>query len=223
MFAQLAERRARLAAGLCLTDEVLLISAGTPVPLPENSDQTYPFRAHAEFFYATGMECPGAILAFDPREAPEAGWQLFTPEITEDERIWEARETGEGESLATLPAWLSARRGRPLALLGAPLPGVRADDAVTVRVREAFTHARRPKDPWELAIMQCAVAATAAGFAQAAAILVPGVTERAIQIEIETALFAPRLRDDRRRRTEQRRPALRAHAPRRGGGQLCAD
>jgi Xaa-Pro aminopeptidase len=189
MFAQHAERRARLAAALYLTDEVLLIGAGTPVPLPENSDQTYPFRAHAEFYYVAGTECPGAIVVFDPQEGPEAGWHLFTPEATEDERIWEARETLAGEPLAALPAWLSARRSRPLALLGAPLPGVRSDEAVTVRVREAFTHARRAKDYWELAIMQCAVESTAAGFAQAAAILVPGVTERAIRVEVETALM----------------------------------
>ena len=47
MFTRLADRRARLAAALNLTDEILLIGAGTLVPLPENTDQTYPFRAHA--------------------------------------------------------------------------------------------------------------------------------------------------------------------------------
>ena len=189
MFAQHAERRARLAAALYLSDEVLLISAGMPVPLPENSDQAYPFRSHAEFYYVTGTECPGAVVAFDPEDGSEAGWRLFTPEVTEDERIWEAREAIAGEPLAALPAWLSARLSRPLALLGARLPGVQPDETVTARVREAFTHARRPKDYWELAIMQCAVESTAAGFAQVAAILVPGVTERALQVELETAFL----------------------------------
>ncbi len=187
MFAQHAERRERLATALYLTDEILLISAGMPVPLPENSDQTYPYRAHAEFFYVTGMECPGAIVAFDPRDGPQAGWRLFTPEVTEDERIWEGRETPPVEPLAALSAWLSARRALPLVLLGSPLPGITADPAATARVREAFTHARRAKDYWELTIMRCAAEATAAGFAQASAILVPGVTERALQVELETA------------------------------------
>jgi len=72
MFTQLADRRERLAAALRLSDEILLIGAGLPVSLPENTDQTYPFRAHSEFFYVTGLECPGAIVAFDPHEGPRA-------------------------------------------------------------------------------------------------------------------------------------------------------
>jgi len=185
MFARLAERRARLAAALNLTDGILLLGAGTPVSLPENTDQTYPFRAHAEFFYAAGVECPGAIAAFDPQD----GWKLFVPEVTESERVWEAREQFTGEPLAALPAWITARRDRPLALLGAPLPGVRADETLTAKVREAFTHARRPKDELELATMRQAAAATAAGYAKAAAIIAPGVTERAVQIELEAGFF----------------------------------
>jgi Xaa-Pro aminopeptidase len=189
MFANLADRRARLAAALPLNDGLLLLGAGQPVPLPENTDQTYPFRAHSEFFYVAGVECPGAIAAFDPRDGPRDGWHLFVPEVTEDERVWEAREPVAGEPLAALPAWLTARRARPLALLGAPLPGVRADDALTVKVREAFTHARRPKDERELATLRRGAAAAAAGYARAAALIAPGATERAVQIELEAEFY----------------------------------
>jgi Xaa-Pro aminopeptidase len=189
MFARLAERRARLAAALNLTDGILLLGAGTPVPLPENTDQTYPFRAHSEFFYVTGVECPGAIAVFDPRDGPRDGWMLFVPEVTEGERVWEAREQFAGEPLAAFPAWVTARRDRAAALLGAPLPGVRADEALTLKVREAFTHARRPKDELELVTMRHAAVATAAGYAKAAAIIAPGVTERAVQIELEAGFF----------------------------------
>ncbi len=189
MFVQLAERRARLAAALNLNDGILLLGAGTPVPLPENTDQTYPFRAHAEFFYVAGTECPGAIAAFDPQDGPRDGWKLFVPEVTEGERVWEARQQFAGEALAALPAWIAARRDRAIALLGAPLPGVRADDALTAKVREAFTHARRPKDELELATMRRAAVATAAGYAKAAAIIAPGVTERTVQIELEAEFF----------------------------------
>jgi Xaa-Pro aminopeptidase len=189
MFTQLADRRERLAAALRLSDEILLIGAGLPVSLPENTDQTYPFRAHSEFFYVTGLECPGAIVAFDPHEGPRAGWRLFVPEVTEAERVWEAREQTAGEPLAALPAWIATRRNRPLAQLGAPLLGVRADEVLTVKIREAFTHARRPKDEPEIATMRRAAAATAAGYSQAAAIIAPGVTERAIQIELEAGFF----------------------------------
>lgn len=189
MFASLAPRRARLAAALKLTDEILLVGAGAPVPLPENTDQTYPFRAHSEFFYVTGLECAGAIAAFDPRDGPRAGWHLFVPQVTEDERVWSAQTQQRGEPLAALPAWLTARRGRPVAMLGAPLPGARADDAATIKAREAFTHARRPKDPAELATLRRAAVATAAGYARAAALIAPGVTERAVQIELEAGFF----------------------------------
>jgi len=185
MFTSLADRRARLAAALPLHDGLLVLGAGTPVPLPENTDQTYPFRAHSEFFYVAGVECPGAIAAFDPRDGPRAGWRLFVPEVTEDERVWEAREQVDGEPLAALAAWLTARRARPLALLGAPLPGARGDDALTAKVREAFTHARRPKDGPEVATLRRGAAAAAAGYARAAALIAPGATERAIQIELE--------------------------------------
>jgi Xaa-Pro aminopeptidase len=189
MFTQLANRRERLAAALRLSDEILLIGAGLPVALPENTDQTYPFRAHSEFFYVTGMECPGAVVAFDPHEGPRAGWRLFVPEVTEAERVWEAREQTAGEPLAALPAWITTRRNRPHVQLGAPLPGVRADEALTVKIREAFTHARRPKDEPEIETMRRAAAATAAGYSQATAIIAPGVTERAIQIELEAGFF----------------------------------
>ena len=185
MFTSLADRRARLAAALPLHDGLLVLGAGTPVPLPENTDQTYPFRAHSEFFYVAGVECPGAIAAFDPRDGPRAGWRLFVPEVTEDERVWEAREQVDGEPLAALAAWLTARRARPLALLGAALPGARGDDALTAKVREAFTHARRPKDGSEVATLRRGAAAAAAGYTRAAALIAPGATERAIQIELE--------------------------------------
>ena len=189
MFTQLAERRERLAAALGLTDEILLIGAGLPSPLPENTDQTYPFRAHSEFFYVAGLECPGAIVAFDPHDGQRTGWRLFVPEVTEAERIWEAREQATGEPLTALTAWITVRRDRPTAQLGTPFAGAYAEPALTARIRETFTHARRPKDAREIATMRDAAAATAAGYARAAAIIAPGVTERALQIELEAEFF----------------------------------
>ena len=59
----LQSRRARVARELALTDEILLIGAGEPVPLPENTDQQYPFRAHSEYFYLASIECPGGVVA----------------------------------------------------------------------------------------------------------------------------------------------------------------
>ncbi len=185
----LTARRERVAKFLSLTDEILLVGAGEPISLPEGTDQTYPFRAHSEYVYLAGLDSPGGVVAFDPRRGPVKGWTSFVPDVTEAERVWEARAQDPGETLSCLEPWLTTRRGRTLVNLGAPLRGVRADDARTAAVREQFTHARRPKDPAELALLRRAAAATAAGFAALRAHLQPGVTERALQIELEAAFF----------------------------------
>jgi Xaa-Pro aminopeptidase len=85
--------------------------------------------------------------------------------------------------------WLATRRGRSVANLGAPVPGVAQDDAFTSRVRERFTHARRAKDPEEIARLRRSAAATAAGYAILPDLLRPGITERAVQVELEAAFF----------------------------------
>jgi Xaa-Pro aminopeptidase len=179
-------RHARLAAALPLADALLLVAAGEPVKLPENSDQTYPFRAHSEYFYLTGRECPHGVVAHDPREGT---WHSFVPSVTEDERIWEGRTQPPGEPLENLAPWLAARQGRRIALLGASLTNVSADPELTATIRILFTHARRPKDAAELATLRRSATATAGGYAALRAALRPGVTERALQVELETGFF----------------------------------
>jgi Xaa-Pro aminopeptidase len=177
----------RVAAELRLCDELLLVGAGQPVPLPEETDQTYPFRAHAEYFYLTGIDSPAGIIAFDPKEGGSRGWSSFVPDVTESERTWEGRTQAHGKTLTALEAWLTTRRGRALINLGAPLLGVRSDPALVARVREQFTHARRPKDQTELSLMERAARATIQGYAMLREHLRPGVTERALQVELEAA------------------------------------
>ena len=180
-------RRARVAEALQLTEELLLVGAGEPVPLPEGTDQTYPFRAHAEYVYLTGHDSPRGVLAFDPKERRPRQWVSFVPEVTEAERTWEGRTQVEGKSLAALEAWLTNRRGRPIVNLGAMLRGVNSDAALVARVREQLAHARRPKDDFELERMERAARATAYGFEVVREFVHPGVTERALQIELEAA------------------------------------
>ncbi len=187
----LSARRTRLAAALApaLGDALLLVAAGDPIPLPENTDQTYPFFSHAEYFYLAGHECPGGLVAFDPRDGAAEGWISFVPDITEAERVWEGREQLPGQSLSRFDAWLAPRRGRPIALLGAPLPALAGDETLSASVREQLKHARRPKDAHELSLLRRSAAATAAGYDSLRAHLRPGVTERALQIELEAAFF----------------------------------
>lgn len=185
----LSARRSRLAAALALDDALLVVGAGHPIALPEVSDQTYPFRSHAEYFYLTGRECAGGVVTFDPREGPEAGWQSFVPAVNEAERVWEGRGQAEGTDLGALAGWLEARRDRPIAELGAPLADLAFDRDLSARTREAFTHARRVKDEGEVAGIRAAAAATAAGYATLAPLIRPGQSERALQIELEAGFF----------------------------------
>lgn len=182
----LSHRRARLAAALALGDAVLVAGAGEPVPLPEGSDQTYPFRSHAEYFYLSGQDCRGGVVVYDPRDG---AWVDFVPTISEDERVWEGLEQRPGTPRTELPGWLDARAGRPVALLGAAIPEASGDPPATAAARIALTHARRTKDAQELALIRRAVAATAAGFRRLRENLRPGTTERALQIELEAEFY----------------------------------
>ncbi|AOS43294.1 Xaa-Pro aminopeptidase [Lacunisphaera limnophila] len=180
-------RRARIARALALTDEVLLIGSGHPLPKPEISDALLPYIAHQEYYFLTGhLDAIGGILAFDPRDG---AWTSFVPEVTEMDRVWEGREQLPGEPLTSFPAWFSARRGRPVVLLGAPVSGISADETRTAAVRERYKHARRPKEAAEIAVLQRGAAATAAGYAAIQPLLRPGVSERTLQIELEAEYF----------------------------------
>src|ERR1700758_80644 len=185
----LAERRRRVAEALGLRDEILLIGAGEPIPLADGSDQTYPFLAHPEYHYLTGIDAPGGVLAFDPRQRSSERWVSFVPRITDAEKTWEGRMQPGGTPVPRLEPWLGARRGRPIINLGSPLRGVRSDESDVARTREQFTHARRAKDELELGLLRRAAAATAKGFSAVRRHIRTGVSERALQIELETEFF----------------------------------
>ncbi|PYL03172.1 MAG: hypothetical protein DME32_04670 [Verrucomicrobia bacterium] len=185
----IVERRARVADALQLIDEILVVGAGEPVPLPEGTDQTYPFRAHSEYFYLTGVDLPGGVIAFDPKNRSRERWVSFVPDVTKAERTWEGRIQQSGKSLSALEPWLTARRGRPVVNLGERLRGVRSDEALIARARQQFTHVRRAKDTTELRLLRHAANATALGFSAVRKYLRPGVTERELQIELEAAFY----------------------------------
>lgn len=185
----LIDRRERVAQALNLGDAILLVGAGDQVPLPENSDQCYPFRSHADYFYLTAQECTGGVVAFDPHDGSRNGWISFVPAVTESERVWEGRQQLQGELMGKFQPWLSQRRGRPIALLGSTVPGVQPDPKLSALTRELFIHARRAKDAHEIALMRRTAVATAAGFARLRESLVAGVTERELQIELEAGFF----------------------------------
>jgi len=69
--------------------------------------------------------------------------------------------------------------------LGVPIAGLEGDAARAATLREQLLHARRPKDAHEIALLRRACDATAAGFKALVGALKPGVSERALQVELE--------------------------------------
>ena len=184
---QLQRRRGAAAEAWSLRDELVLIGAGTPIPMPGRADLTYPFRVHSEYLYLTDRERPGGVLAFDPLE----GWVDFVVPVSRDEQLWEGAPAGDlGDlSVTALGEWLEARKGRAVACLGAPVDGIASDAALEASTRAALNHIRRQKDQLELGRMRAAERATSAGFVAVAPLLAPGRTEREVQIELEAEFF----------------------------------
>ena len=184
---QLERRRREVAEAWDLSDEIVLIGAGEPIPVPGRRDRMYPFRAHSEYLYLTDRERPGGVLAFDGHE----GWVDFVTEVTRDERLWEGARSDEqeGRPASELDGWLEQRQDRPVACLGAAVANVASDDTLATELRYALNHVRRQKDELELDRMRLAERATSAGFAAIQRLLVPGTAEREVQIELEAEFF----------------------------------
>jgi Xaa-Pro aminopeptidase len=165
---------------------VVLIGAGHPIPIPGRADRVYPFVAHSEYFYLTDRQRAGAVLAYDPQE----GWSEFKPVISADERLWSGEVSDEAATpVSELAPWLEKRRGRRVAQLGAPIPNTPSDATVAGELRTRMDRVRRRKDAIELARMRGAADATRAGFAAAVPFIATGISERALQIEIEAGFF----------------------------------
>ena len=179
------EHRDLTAAAWNLDDQIVLISAGDIVVVPGRGDQAYPYKSHSEYYYLTNLERPGSVLAFDPRD----GWTDFVPEVTQEDRVWTGDLPDIGVPRSELEGWLEAREGRTMAVLGCPLPKVESDQPLTQRLRDQLSAVRRPKDAREADRMRKAADVTTAGFAAIRDLIKPGVTERQIQIELETAFL----------------------------------
>ena len=178
-------RRKAIAAKWNLNDEIVLIFAGAEISIPGRGDQTYPFRSHSEYFYLTDDDQSNSVLAYDPK----AGFTTFHTRLKPDEAMWYGAVQEDGEDIATLQGWIDARKGRKFAKLGQPTMPVTSDENFEKELREQLNQVRRPKDAVEMDRMRVAAAASQAGFAAVQRLLVPGKTEREIQIELEAEFF----------------------------------
>lgn len=164
----------------------MLVVAGEPIGIPGGQDQTYPFVAHPHYYWLSGCRRAGGVLAFDP----DQGWSDFRTPISQGERVWEGAD-GEagGLDVAELKSWLDKRAGRPLAVVGAQLPGVNGDEQLSRRVCREIQHLRRPKDAGEVALVARAVEASARGYAKLSEWIRPGTSEREVAIRLEAEFF----------------------------------
>ena len=208
--ALVGQRRERAAERWNLDRGVVLVPAGLMLPIA-GTDQFHEYHAHAEHRYLSGVGQPGGVLAFDAGE----GWTLFVPQPEAAERVW----TGDGPSLAAvgeasglervrpaseLGGWLERRRGEPLAIIGNdditlqageygmeswPSLEFATDEEESERLRMVVAELRRAKDPRELALMREAAAATHRGHMAGLRKARTGMSERALQIEIEVEFF----------------------------------
>ena len=178
---QLERRRAAAAEAWDVDDAVVLVEAGEEIPVPGRGDRTYPFRAHAEYFYLTDRERPGGVLAFDPGE----GWIEFVKPVTAEELLWTGLEGDrEGVPEGTRPLdeledWLADRTTRRLG----------ATDEADEELRNELIRVRRPKDEVELERMRVAEEATRAGFEELVRLIEPGLTERELQVSLEATFL----------------------------------
>lgn len=191
------DRRLRAAAAWNLTDEIVLVGAGQPINKPGGFDQCFAFQVHPQYRWLAEAKRASSVLAFDLRE----GWVHFVEPLGEKERVWDGEpEVPMGEPLEGLPKWLEQRSGRKIGALGifgdayhgtraSSMLGVAFDADLTKSLNVALDHERRKKDAHELNLMRRAALATAAGYEAASNFIRPGVTEREIQVELETAFF----------------------------------
>ena len=208
----LRERRLRVEAAWSSAefDGPVLIPASLPIPI-DGTDQFHEFHAHPEFQYLSGVAEPGAALAWEPGD----GWTLFAPSLSVEDLVWMsappsadelAAETGVSRSVdrSELAGWLESQRGRGMALLGSRDVELRAteygveswssleavvNEDATERLGKALAELRRAKDSVELDRMTRAVDAAVFGHLAAQRLARHGLTERALQIEMEAEFF----------------------------------
>lgn len=165
-------------------DEVVLVHSGMPVQKPGGHDQTYSFLPHPDYFWLTGIRRPAGISAYSKNE----GWVDFVQPVTRDEKIWEGGgESFPGKDIAEFSKWIS---GKKTIDLGQSSNSFSVDPSKDAKgILEAFNEVRRVKDAAEIQLVRKIAGIAAEGYKKLPAFIRPGVSERDIQIEYETAVL----------------------------------
>ena len=194
-----------------LDDALVVVPSGLVLAV-EGSDQNHAFRGHDDHAYLGGCRMPGQVLVFDPA-CGNGEWVLFAFRASQEDRVWHGDSASLdelGERIAVsrvrpideLGPWLAEQAGRPAALLGSQdilevpvgyglhpgdLEALAFDADLTQRLQARVAAARRCKDGVELAYMRAAAAASRAGHLHGMHAAHVGMSERALQVEIDYA------------------------------------
>jgi Xaa-Pro aminopeptidase len=174
----LHERRRRASEAWGLHDEIVLVPAGQPIPVP-GRDFPYPFQVHPDHRWLADQDIPGAVLAYD---AAGDSWELFAPRPDIDDRIWHSSAEAVGRPLDELDGWMAARRDRAV-------HRVADDDDADNPLSRVLAELRLVKDSEELDRMRGAAVATAAGYEVLYATARPGLTEHDLRADLEAAFL----------------------------------
>jgi Xaa-Pro dipeptidase len=169
------------------SDDVVLVHAGHPIQKPGGHDQTYSFLPHPDYFWLTGIRRPTGISAYSKNE----GWVDFVQPVTRDEKIWEGGgESFPGKDIAEFRKWHADKKYSRTFDLGQISTSFSVDPSKdSVGILEAYNEVRRVKDASEIALVKKIAGIAAEGYKKLPAFIRPGVSERDIQIEYETAVL----------------------------------
>jgi Xaa-Pro aminopeptidase len=162
-------------------EDTVLVYSGTPIQKPGGHDQTYPFLPHPDYFWISGSRRPYGVSAYTKTE----GWIDFILPVTREEKIWEGGATViPGRDLGDFSSWMEKRNSKRVFNLT-----YESDEAEWLQIKETFNRERRKKDAEEADLVRKLAGIANAGYQRIKTNLRPGMSERQIQLEYESAVL----------------------------------
>ncbi len=182
--AAITERKRRTAvalSGVLKDEDTVLVYSGTPMQKPGGHDQTYPFLPHPDYFWLTGSRRPYGVSAFTKTD----GWIDFILPVTREEKIWEGgAEVIPGTDLGEFSSWMDKRNSQRVFNLTFDNDGEEWH-----QIKETYSRERRIKDAEEAELVRRLAGFANAGYQKLKTSIKPGMTERQIQLDYETAVL----------------------------------
>lgn len=176
------KRRTALALNTVLKEEdTVIVYSGTPIQKPGGHDQNYYFLPHPDYFWISGSRRPYGVSAYSKTD----GWIDFVLPVTREERIWEGGATViPGKDLAAFSSWLEKRNTKRVFNLTQE-----SDEVEWLQIKETFSRERRRKDAEEVELVRRLAGIANAGYQKLKTSVRPGISERQIQLDYETAVL----------------------------------